>query len=557
MHRLRARVYDSARARQARGVPMRFAFAFLLVLGLALRASAQPPAGDDAAESELLRARVESLESDPDARVFGVQVASRRVLPALYERRGFRRVWTNPQASDDLLRAVRDSAGDGLEPEDYLLAELERARAESAAGGATLETALDYDVLQTESLIRLLYHLVYGKVDPTTFDPQWNFTREIRADAAEFIDALVASGDVYARIEAQKPQHELYQRLRAQLARERELAAQPEPARIADGPKLEPGARGPRVAALRARLGVAGDSEVFDAPLADALKAFQASRGLDADAVVGPATLAALNVSRAARIEQLRVNLERGRWYLQDLTPTFVIVNVAGYEVYFLRDSKLVWSSRVMVGKPFRATPIFRANMTYLVLNPTWTVPPGILRHDILPAQRRDPATLARKGLEVVDRDGRTVPASSIDWTKTGARFPYSLVQGPGPNNALGRVKFMFPNAHSVYLHDTPSRSLFEKSERAFSSGCIRVENPLELATLLLEGQSGWDRAAIDAAIETGKTRTITLAKPVPVLLTYWTAWVDRQGVLQVRRDVYGRDPKVLHGLDTPFRFRR
>jgi murein L,D-transpeptidase YcbB/YkuD len=195
--------------------------------------------------------------------------------------------------------------------------------------------------------------------------------------------------------------------------------------------------------------------------------------------------------------------------------------------------------------------------MTYLVLNPTWTVPPGILANDILPAQRRDPSYLAKKGLQVVDRNGRVVPASSIDWSQaTARRFPYNLVQPPGPENALGRVKFMFPNSYAVYLHDTPTRSLFEKSERAFSSGCIRIENPLELAALLLEGQKGWDRAAIDAALATGKTRTVTLERPVPVLLTYFTAWVDRDGELQLRRDVYGRDPKVLRALDAEFRFR-
>jgi len=195
--------------------------------------------------------------------------------------------------------------------------------------------------------------------------------------------------------------------------------------------------------------------------------------------------------------------------------------------------------------------------MTYLVLNPTWTVPPGILAADILPAQRRDRGTLARKGLEVVDMEGRVVPADSVDWsTATPRNFRYMLRQPAGPTNALGRVKFMFPNAHSVYLHDTPSKDLFERSDRAFSSGCIRVENPLELAALLLEGQKGWDRAALDAAIAEGKTRTVTLATRIPVLLLYWTAWVDPSGALQLRRDLYGRDVKVAAGLAQPFRVR-
>jgi len=184
-------------------------------------------------------------------------------------------------------------------------------------------------------------------------------------------------------------------------------------------------------------------------------------------------------------------------------------------------------------------------------------VPPTILAQDMLPAQRRDRGYLERKGLRVIDARGAVVPTSSIDWAHaTPKNFRYMLRQDPGPDNALGRVKFMFPNSYSVYLHDTPSRSLFDKTERAASSGCIRVENPLELATLLLTGQAGWDRAAIDRAIDDGKTKTVTIAKPVPVLLAYWTAWVGRDGTLQFRDDVYGRDAKVAHGLTEPFRIR-
>src|SRR5262249_50720257 len=189
-------------------------------------------------------------------------------------------------------------------------------------------------------------------------------------------------------------------------------------------------------------------------------------------------------------------------------------VNFRAFRALPVRNDTVVWRAAAQVGKPYRSTPIFKSLMTYLVLNPTWTVPPGIFAADILPAQRRDHGTLARKGLEVVDMQGNVVPSSSIDWAKTTPRnFRYMLRQQPGPSNALGRVKFMFPNSHSVYLHDTPSKNLFDKSDRAFSSGCIRVENPLELATLLLEGQKDWDRAGIDAAIAAGKTRTVTLQK--------------------------------------------
>jgi len=538
----------------------------LIELALCLLLAHAAQAQDLRPEAEHLRAHAEQIRDDPAFSVLGAPIASKRLVPELYARHAFTRIWTTPSAREDLLRAIRDSAADGLDPEDYLLSTLERARATAEAPGASLDAQIDYDLLLSDALIRLLYHLMFGKVDPQSFDPNWNLARKVHLeDPAFFLQESIDSGELYARIEHEKPQNELYRRLKAELAHQRELATLGDPATIPAGPTLKPGSSDPRVLALRARLAADGDlagqepldSPAFDGAVEAAVKAFQLRRGLDPDGAVGPATLAALNLPIAERIEKIRVNLERGRWLLHELDPTFVLVNVAGFEVYYLRDGKLFWSARAVVGRPYRATPIFRATMTYLVLNPTWTVPPGILAKDILPDQRRDRSTLAKKGLEVIDHSGHPVPASSIDWANaTPRRFPYMLRQAPGPQNVLGRVKFMFPNPHMVYLHDTPSKALFDQSERAFSSGCIRVENPFELATLLLEGQQGWDRAALDRAVEEGKTRSVTLARPVPVLLTYWTAWVDRNGALQLRPDIYGRDAKVAAGLEAKFRFR-
>ncbi len=525
-----------------------------------------PAGGAQVGETEgaLLHARVEQARDQPEFRVRGVHIAARRVLPELYTRMGFTRVWPEHAARQELLRAIRDSAGDGLDPEDYLLTTLERTGAEAEAAGASLDTVIDHDLLLTEALIRLLYHLMFGKVDPRSFDPHWNFTHAVvhSEERAAFLQDLIASGEIHARIEREKPRHQFYLRLRDAYARQRELAARGGWPVVPAGPSLKAGASDPRVAAIRARLAASGEiapaadsgSPEFAATLEAAVKAFQARHGLEEDGAVGATTLAALNVPIEARLEEIRVNLERGRWLLHDLAPTFVVVNVAGFEVYFLRDHEIVWSARAQVGKPYRQTPIFRSSLTYLVLNPTWTVPPGILANDILPAQRRDPSYLAKKGLKVIDQSGRVVPTSSIDWSAATARnFRYMLRQDPGPDNALGRVKFIFPNPHAVYLHDTASRSLFEKSDRAFSSGCIRVERPLELAERLLEGQAGWDRAAIERVVAEGKTRTVTLATPVPVLLSYWTAWVDRSGTLQFRKDLYGRDAQIAAGLAAGF----
>ena len=529
-----------------------------LVLLLAHNSRAQ----EDAPESEILRAHVEQIRDDPGTDISGAPIAARRLLPELYARRGFTRAWTAAAAREDLLRAIRESAADGLDPEDYLLSTLERVRAEAEAEGASLDAQVHYDLLQSEALARLLYHLIFGKVDPRSFDPNWNFTRRVHLeDPTAYLQESIDSSDLLARIDREKPQHDLYRRLKSEFARQREIAAAGRWQALPADVTWKPGSGAPPASALGARLRASGDLPA-DAPpgpseIEAAVKRFQERHGLEPDGAVGSATLAALNVPIGARIEEIRVNLERGRWLLHDLEPTFLFVNVAGFEVHYLRDRKVVWSASAQVGKPYRATPIFRSEMTYLVFNPTWTVPPSILAHDILPAQRRDRSTLAKKRLQVVDHSGRAVPEASIDWANATPRnFRYLLRQPPGPDNALGRVKFMFPNAYSVYLHDTPSKALFERSGRAFSSGCIRVENPLELAALLLEGQQGWDRQAIDRAVADGQTRSVTLARPVPVLLSYWTAWVDRNGVLQLRSDIYGRDAKVAAGLDAPFRFR-
>jgi murein L,D-transpeptidase YcbB/YkuD len=540
----------------------RNACALVLVLACAAAASAQ----GDTPESELLRMRVEQIRDHEETTLFEAQVAARVALPELYERRGFTLAWTVPAARADLLRAIRDSEADGLDPEDYLLRQLEAAQPLAEAPDASLEARVDYDLLLTDALARLLYHLVAGKLDPHDHDPHWNFVRVVRTqDPAAFLQDVIDSGAVYDRIAAEKPDHYIYRGLVKELARHRELAARGGFPLVPEGPKLERGARGARVAALRARLAVwdepaaaAGDGDVFDESLEAAVREFQRRHGLEEDGRVGRATLAALNVPVSARITLIEVNLERARWLLHDLAPAFVVVNVAAYEVYFVRDRQVVWRARTMVGKPYRETPIFRSDINYLVLNPTWTVPPGIFANDILPAQKKNPGYLAKRGLRVIDASGRTVPTASIDWAGTTPRsFRYMLRQDPGPDNALGRVKFMFPNAYAVYLHDTPNRAGFERSARAFSSGCIRVERPLELAELLLAGQPGGTREEIDAAIASGKTKTVTLKQKVPVLLAYWTAWTDPEGRLELRDDIYRRDPVVASGLAERFRIRR
>jgi L,D-transpeptidase YcbB len=282
------------------------------------------------------------------------------------------------------------------------------------------------------------------------------------------------------------------------------------------------------------------------------VRRFQERHGLTADAVIGPGTLAALNVPVSARIDQLRVNMERARWVMHELKGDFVLVDVAGFDVTLFRDEDAVWTSKVIVGRPFRETPIFKSLITYVVFNPTWTIPPTILVKDKLPILQKDPGYLQRNNIRVIDASGREVDPYSVNWKAYGAGRlpPYQLQQAPGEDNALGLVKIMFPNPYSVYLHDTPTKSLFDKDERTFSSGCIRVQKPLELAERVLNDPERWNGATIAEVLAAKTTKTVNLAKPVPVLILYWTAQPTADGLVLFRNDVYGRDPPTLAALD-------
>jgi murein L,D-transpeptidase YcbB/YkuD len=256
------------------------------------------------------------------------------------------------------------------------------------------------------------------------------------------------------------------------------------------------------------------------------------------------------------RVAQIEINLERWRWLPVDLGQRHIIVNIPAYHLDLYEDGARVLELRVVVGKSYRRTPVFSDTMRYLVLNPYWEVPPSIAVHDKLPLLRKDPAALVAAGFRVFrgfGADAEQVDPLRVDWNSVSPRqFSYRLRQDPGPKNALGQVKFMFPNRFNVYLHDTPSRDLFAHADRSFSSGCIRVEDPVRLATAVLAGTPGWDAAALRAGLDTGQTRTVSLGRPVRVHLLYWTAWVDDDGTVEFRRDLYGRDERVLRALDTP-----
>jgi L,D-transpeptidase YcbB len=509
---------------------------------------------------------LDNLTTFSGSTVHGAEIAMTDLVQEFYSRREFQPAWLQSEVGAQLRKALADSYGDGLDPADYHLPLLEELSSQVEAGAATAAVRAQYDILMTEALLRLGYHLSFGKVDPHSFDPQWNYGRTLaQRDVSQEIERAIAAQDVYQRIEAMKPTHRLYVGLKHELARYRDIEARGGWPAFASGPTVKPGMNDERIPVLRQRLiatgdlgsSALGDSAVHDPATEAALRRFQLRMGSEVDGAIGPATVRELNISPAERIRQLRVNLDRGRVLLQDLPAEFVVVNIAGFTVYLVRGEEIVWTARAQVGKPYRQTPLFRSEISYVVFNPTWTVPPGIIKNDILPAARRDPASITRKGLKVLDRSGREVNPASVDWSSfSSGHIPYTLRQDPGPGNALGRVKLMFPNSYLVYLHDTPSQNLFDRADRAFSSGCVRVEHALELAERVLGDPDRWSQDAIARTIAGGQLQNVTLTRKMPVLLAYWTSWVDQQGLMNFRRDVYGQDARWLAALDAPFKLR-
>ena len=291
--------------------------------------------------------------------------------------------------------------------------------------------------------------------------------------------------------------------------------------------------------------------------LVEGVKRFQARHGLEPDGNVGRATIETMNVPVDRRIEQIKANLERWRWLPRDFGERYILVNIASFSLDVIEDGHPVLSMPVIVGRDYRETPVFGADMTYLVLNPTWTVPPKLAVEDILRQILEEPEYLAKKedpGLFRLDgKSAMEVDPATIDWASlTAAHFPYMLRQDPSPCNSLGRIAFMLPNEYAVYLHDTPEKWLFERSERSFSSGCIRLADPMALAEYLLAGEKGWDRREILSEIEKGERRIVRLSRPIPVFLVYLTAWVDDRGIIHFQRDIYGRDAALIRALAEP-----
>lgn len=470
------------------------------------------------------------------------------VLAQFYGERQMAPLWLDANGpsgrAEALAGVLRDAGQDGLDPADYDASIVTKLLStDTPDGRAELELRLSLGLLEITS------DLASGRLEPQQVNPEL-FVYPQEVDPGKVIRDAAGAQDIAAFVASFEPKQPEYLRLKAALADYRALAAAGGWPTIADGPTLKPGMAGPRVTQLRARLGMPAAPGAapaqFDPALAEAVKEFQGRHGLEQDGLIGQNTLSALNVPVEERVRQILLNLERRRWMADDPGERYVFVNLADFELKVVDGPKTVFDTRVVVGAPYHRTPVFSGEMTYLEINPYWNVPPSIARNELLPKIKQDPGYLVANNFELLSDwsdSARVLDPHAIDWSAvTPERFTYKVRQGPGSGNALGHLKFMFPNRFNVYLHDTPARGLFARDVRDFSHGCIRVQNPEEFGVFVLAKQPGWSLEAIKAAVATGQRQIVSLEQPLPVHIAYLTAWVNKDGSVNFRRDVYGRD---------------
>ncbi len=517
---------------------------------------AQPRAQIVSSPRELAVIRINVLDLLVHEQSLPLPVKQRRdALWEYYQVYGGELLWLGSRRPNEFLARLQSAATDGLDPKDYPSKQL-----------AGLAAAKSTDDKRSLALVELFFSAAFleyasdikvGRFLPRKVDP--NFFIEARTiDQMAALKSLASADSLDRFFNAWQPSNPSYAALRSALAHYLVLADKGEWGSVPLGEALKPGMKDSRVPAIRTRLkltdGVGSSSaepEIYDDALIEAVKQFQARQGLDGDGVIGASTIVAMNVPLQERIQSIVMAMERLRWMPEDLGQQYVIVNIAGFDLRRINGGNVEEHMAVVVGKPYTRTPVFSDRIRYIEFNPYWTVPPGIAANEELPKLRKNPASLSEQGFELV-RGNEVIDPTSIDWSRYGSgNFPFQIRQRPGDNNALGHVKLMFPNEHNVYLHDSPARSLFSRNVRAFSHGCIRLARPLDLADQVLRagGVSGWNRDRIDQVIALGKNTVVSLQNPLPVHITYMTAWVDGDFV-NFRPDIYGHDAKLLAALD-------
>lgn len=473
-------------------------------------------------------------------------------LAQLYAEHQLQPRWTDEKARRSLENQLAEAALAGFQPQFALWL--------TALAQPDL-TPLARDIILTDAALGYLYYLdnVKAKGDKWLYGAKPFTFSEVSAPRLARLNTAMHNGTLATFTDGLLPVNSMYPAMRkAMLSELADTGVWPE---MLIARTLRPGESHESVIALREilhrfKLISANDmmsaNPVYDQTLVAAVKQFQAQHGLEADGVIGKQTREWLNKTPQMRAAIMAVNIQRLH-IVPDNVPTAILVNIPDFSLYFYVDKNLILESRTIVGREARKTPIMSSALNNVVINPPWTVPPTMIRQDIVPRGRADPSYFSSRGYTIYDgwsNNSSVVDPYSINWSViTPSNFPYRITQAPGPTNSLGRYKFNMPNSEAIYLHDTPNHSLFNKNMRAISSGCVRVNKAKDLAAILL-GDAGWDASRVDGALKAGSTRYVSIPDRIPVFLYYQTAWVNTDNVPQYRADIYRYDDVSLKGLD-------
>jgi len=528
--------------------------------------AAASPSG--AAATDIQKAIINRLETTA-APATGVRKDTPPLRERFYGERGYQPAWVRDGRislqAQKLLQVLKEADQEGLDPGDYGVGKIEAmlARLQEVTGaGATVrpETWAELDVTLTDAFFLYGRHVSEGRLDPGKWFYQWVPYRRT-TDLIAILTKALDGNDVEGALKGLPPRYPAYGQLRTELAKYRRIAAAGGWSPLPENVKLQRGSTGRAVNLLKERLVIAGDLDPaalggrshFDRQLEEALKRFQYRHGLRANGVTDAETRAALNFSVAKRIRQIEWNMERWRWLPDELGPRYIMVNIPDFRLFVVESQITVMSMKTVVGKVTQPTPVFMDNMSYLELNPTWNVPNSIIAEEMIPKAKKDPEFLAKKKIRIYRNwspTAREIDPKTINWAKVDPKkFPYRMIQDPGVN-PLGRIKFMFPNQFDVYLHDTTQKSLFHRSRRMYSHGCIRVEKPYDLGEWVLKEDPAWSKERLLKEIRTGKRQQINLPKPIPVYVIYLTAWFDTRGHIHFRDDIYDYDKSLEKALE-------
>jgi len=482
--------------------------------------------------------------------VGNIQLQHANLLDSIYSKRDYTPIWTDRALREDLYRSIERSTEDGLEPEDYHLTYLQNSLANLSQLDDE-ERSLT-EIILTDAFLGLASDYNSGKLNPKEIYSIWGVESN-KINLPGLLEYGVQQNDIIEAIDSVVPKHEVYKGLKRSLKEYRKLAEKEENPTIIseEGESIKADEKDSRIPNIKRRLKELGywdkdivdTATVYDEALQHAVKEYQEKYGIETDGVIGGGTIKTLNKTYQDRLEQILVNLERWRWYPKDLGDQHIIVNIANYRLHFVRNGDTVATHRTMVGTEARKTPVFSDEVEHIVYNPTWTIPPTIKSKDVIPSAKKDPDYISRKNYSIFNGSGQRLSPSEVDWSSSEVKA-YTFRQEAGPANPLGLVKIIYPNEYMIYLHDTPSKSLFNKNLRAQSSGCVRVQDVLELAKMLLSDQPKYDNEKIKEILDSGRTTTIKVTQKVKVHHLYWTAW-NENGSTRFAEDIYKRDAAI------------